>query len=379
MVSLLGLPNEILIEIFKHLDNIDSVIWLARSCRQVYHLYDSVRLEIIKHVILHSEAHRHDVRLCHFNDSFRAFSSSQLQTGQRIARDAHPPHVRFDECLNADDLSPGQVWDILARWQGLKVIRDLYTNCALPRAAHEALEAYDFTYDYLLHNTQPASMPASLAWHHDVPTFDDDPDPDADANWHGFMSELRLTLAPPDVLHLLLLTSRWKSREASGEEWGPERKTRWVREEGVFEVGSGSPDVVDSGSSPDEWFAMEHLVEACGEQLRALRSDDADNNNNSDNNDNSGVENASSGSSNGNGSGAITTTTTTRDQGERNNAAPTVDVMELWKYFRAKKWQGEARGNFRGLLDAFERFEGSERRRVKDFLVGIRQTADVES
>ncbi|KAL1647156.1 hypothetical protein SLS58_002927 [Diplodia intermedia] len=171
---------------------------------------------------------------------------------------------------------------------------------------------------------------------------DTDTDADTDGNWHAFMSELAQDVLGARVGH-------------------------------AFQAGSRSPDVVDSGSEPDPWFGMEHLVEACGERLMALcRSDaDDDSDGDDDNDDNDGDESGGSsdekGSSDGNGGGTVTTTTTNRDEGERNDAAPTVDVMELlWSCFRAKQWQGEARGNFRGLLDAFERFEGGERRRVAD-------------
>ncbi|KAL1631740.1 hypothetical protein SLS56_004414 [Neofusicoccum ribis] len=132
MARLLTCANETLIDIFKSLDTIDSAIQLAISCRRLYWIFDTFRLEILKHIILHSKTHMYDIVLCHLNDAFHAFSSAQLENRRQVIEiGAHPSHIRYEECLKAKDLSSGQVWDILARWHGLKLVHRLYTCCTV--------------------------------------------------------------------------------------------------------------------------------------------------------------------------------------------------------------------------------------------------------
>ncbi|KAF2142281.1 uncharacterized protein K452DRAFT_297606 [Aplosporella prunicola CBS 121167] len=134
MARLLDCPTEILLDVFGHLRNIDHVIQLALACSRLYRVFDNNRIEIVKRVILHSDVHKYDVALCHFNDTFQAFSSTQLnhpRDWNDIDMAACPSYLRFDECLNATDLTDNQVLDVLARWHGLKPLRHLYINCAV--------------------------------------------------------------------------------------------------------------------------------------------------------------------------------------------------------------------------------------------------------
>lgn len=67
--------------------------------------------------------------LCHFLDTFQHFSLKHLSGRHNpIPVELHPPSTHFEQCLRAESLSEQQVWDIVARWQGLRPLQNLYLD-----------------------------------------------------------------------------------------------------------------------------------------------------------------------------------------------------------------------------------------------------------
>lgn len=70
--------------------------------------------------------------LCHFQDAFQDFSSKHLcNAHDSPLGELRPPSACFEQCLHAESVSDQQIWDIVARWQGLRPLQDLYLNPAI--------------------------------------------------------------------------------------------------------------------------------------------------------------------------------------------------------------------------------------------------------
>ncbi|KAF2267054.1 hypothetical protein CC78DRAFT_103098 [Lojkania enalia] len=150
MARLIDLPRELLEIIYHHLGSIDDVHHLARTCKISYGAIrnDKAYLEIMRSIIRHSPVHRFDIQLCRMlelhNDLVQYFQSGgmpllpttidargwhntnmstyELQLGRAITDRSH----LYDSYFLGDALSDNRVYDILARWQGLRIIRDTW-------------------------------------------------------------------------------------------------------------------------------------------------------------------------------------------------------------------------------------------------------------
>ncbi|KAF9887296.1 hypothetical protein FE257_010291 [Aspergillus nanangensis] len=80
--------------------------------------------------IMQSNTHRYDIQLCHFLDTYWVWASQYLQNppGEHSPARSHYLSSVFTSCFQADSLSDGQIWDIVARWQGMKLLRDMYQH-----------------------------------------------------------------------------------------------------------------------------------------------------------------------------------------------------------------------------------------------------------
>lgn len=160
MTPLTGLPPELIELIFHGLGSIDDVHHFGRVCRKTYDVLQnrSAYVEIMRSIILQSSIHRFDVQLCrmldlhnqlvkHFQDGHDPITPSSITptvmgTGNAIMNqwetqlyeaitDGH--YLRDDQRLR-DELSKARVYDILARWQGLRVLQDLWVSRQLREA-----------------------------------------------------------------------------------------------------------------------------------------------------------------------------------------------------------------------------------------------------
>ena len=76
---------------------------------------------------LSSNIHAYDVALCHFQDAFHRFSSQYPHRDRCITSAwAYPSSAVFESCLRAKTVSDQHVWDIVARWHGLRQLQHLY-------------------------------------------------------------------------------------------------------------------------------------------------------------------------------------------------------------------------------------------------------------
>jgi hypothetical protein len=81
---------------------------------------------------LSSSIHAYDIKLCHFQDAVQDFSSKHLRSSDvPTPLEVHPSSACFEKCFHAESVSDQQIWDIVARWQGLRPLQHLYLNPAI--------------------------------------------------------------------------------------------------------------------------------------------------------------------------------------------------------------------------------------------------------
>ena len=96
--------------------------------------------------------------------------------------ESHPPPARFDTCRSAVDLTDRHVWDIVARWQGLYLLFDLYSTpslhtiycgSALPyRYSNEPNALYEEELSYVVDVQHEHSRNAPSHGFHDISADD---------------------------------------------------------------------------------------------------------------------------------------------------------------------------------------------------------------
>lgn len=144
MSTLTQLSNEVLTIIFHHLGSIDDVHHLARTCRLLSKIIqgkDQSRIykKIMRSVIINAPHHRFDIQLCrmldhhaevvrHFVNGGQAPSpnSPELLIQRPVAEVILNKTELDGSCEPEDILSDEHVCDILARWQGLRFLQDLW-------------------------------------------------------------------------------------------------------------------------------------------------------------------------------------------------------------------------------------------------------------
>lgn len=146
MSTLLDLPAELLEAIFHYLGNIDDVHYFGRACKATHHVIrrSTVYTEIMRSVIAGSAQHRYDIMLCrmldlrrdivhHFTTGRGPLASTSIH--QRNSHDpADVPSLEeriywtlTSQCPQGpcmECLPDARVYDILARYQGLRVLED---------------------------------------------------------------------------------------------------------------------------------------------------------------------------------------------------------------------------------------------------------------
>jgi hypothetical protein len=81
---------------------------------------------------LSSSIHAYDIKLCYFQDAVQDFSSKHLRSSHvPTPLELRPSSACFEKCFHAESVSDQQIWDIVARWQGLRPLQHLYLNPAI--------------------------------------------------------------------------------------------------------------------------------------------------------------------------------------------------------------------------------------------------------
>ena len=117
MSMLIDCTPELIINIYQCLDNIDDALHLARCCRHTHAVFETHRLFILKSIIVSS--------------LLSGLSSDLLSGYTRAPDELYPTAAVFQQAFHASSLSDQQVWDVMARWQGLRLLQDLYLNPAI--------------------------------------------------------------------------------------------------------------------------------------------------------------------------------------------------------------------------------------------------------
>ncbi|KJF61224.1 uncharacterized protein CIMG_13520 [Coccidioides immitis RS] len=134
MTLLLMLVNELLLQIFKELDDIDDILHLGQTCKHLYNLlkFSHNQVEVFKAVILHAEHHKYNLHLCYLIEkSPPASSQPQSSVFWRLY------------AASEDTLSDDFTWCIVCHWQGLQLLKDLYLN----QSIHSVFCCLIFPYD----------------------------------------------------------------------------------------------------------------------------------------------------------------------------------------------------------------------------------------
>ncbi|KAE8407224.1 hypothetical protein BDV37DRAFT_269345 [Aspergillus pseudonomiae] len=147
---LLNIPCEILLSICCYLGDIDDVLHLARCCKQLHGTFErqSHRLVAFRSVIGNAAHHRYDLKLSPvLNISQRLFAEYSASHG-KPPLSKRPIHA---DILNlhtpdGDSLPEDEVWSIVCRWQGFRLLYDLYCNPSI-RSRYSRSEEHALVHD----------------------------------------------------------------------------------------------------------------------------------------------------------------------------------------------------------------------------------------
>lgn len=163
--SLTSLPPELIQSIYHHLDTIDDVHSLGRTHSKIFHVIErrTVYTEIMRSIIGRSWVHKYDLQLCsildlhrkivqHFRDGGMPLSVSSDQGRQSynqweesLANSTVLLECPFGPCPTC--IPDTVVYDILARYQGLRVMQDLWLTRQIEKpdllAADDVLDVDD--------------------------------------------------------------------------------------------------------------------------------------------------------------------------------------------------------------------------------------------
>ncbi|KAJ5975171.1 hypothetical protein N7481_008878 [Penicillium waksmanii] len=141
MHHILSFPVEIIIYVFESLDDIDDALHFARCCKYLYSAFNpmGVRLAIFRSVIARASHHEYDVELSQRTNLYGQFSEDFYETlSLPIAE--NPTYrkslaYKFLSPLTCGDKIPAEiVWDVVCRWQRMRVLYNLYCNSAINEA-----------------------------------------------------------------------------------------------------------------------------------------------------------------------------------------------------------------------------------------------------
>jgi hypothetical protein len=144
MAVFLDLPPELLVPIFHSLGSIDDVHYFGRTCRKTYDIIQrqSDYVKIMRSVIAQSPQHRYDLQLSRMLKFHGAVVEEMQQNSSQLPATPHTPGFTLNRweggfaiamtpshCYSKCRLtcySDGTVHDILARYQGLRVLENIW-------------------------------------------------------------------------------------------------------------------------------------------------------------------------------------------------------------------------------------------------------------
>ncbi|KAF2255818.1 hypothetical protein BU26DRAFT_412053 [Trematosphaeria pertusa] len=160
MARLTDLPLEIVTEVFHHLGSIDDVHHFQRACRKTHDAIQSptVYTDIMRSVIGNAPQHRFDISLSRMLDLHHDIVRHYSQGGGAIPLTQTPADCAEGPCT--DCLPDARIDEIVARYQGLKVLRDQWLARQLKSndllAANSSTEAHEYInkYDWIRHRDE---------------------------------------------------------------------------------------------------------------------------------------------------------------------------------------------------------------------------------
>ncbi|PLN78697.1 hypothetical protein BDW42DRAFT_139765 [Aspergillus taichungensis] len=138
MPCLLNLPTEILTSIYHSINNIDDVLHLARTCRQMHAIFAAprARVEIFRSVIKNTPHHQTDHQISYLQDLHSTLQTLYSNPTIGFLRPSDKIFTHVDSLLDSTKPIPDAfVWDTVARWHGMKV---LFFNLYLDKSIHES-------------------------------------------------------------------------------------------------------------------------------------------------------------------------------------------------------------------------------------------------
>jgi hypothetical protein len=139
MAILTALPTELLEQVFLYLGTVEDVHHFARACKATHHVTrrDNIYVQIMRSVIHRSPAHRHDIQLfrllkMHADIVERGRPIRATHVGSNSAQHIHASdweHRLLIAIVNESsifEIDDEGVHDILTRWQGLRVLQDMW-------------------------------------------------------------------------------------------------------------------------------------------------------------------------------------------------------------------------------------------------------------
>ena len=157
--GLMSLPPEMLELVYHHLDSIDDVHSFGRTHSKTYHVIkrQTVYTEIMRSIIGRSWAHRYDLQLCnilelhkdvvrHFQQDGKPFPVSSDHNSQgynewevKLASATSVPECTSGPCATC--IPDGVIYDILARYQGIQVLENMWLRRQLEEQDFLAADA----------------------------------------------------------------------------------------------------------------------------------------------------------------------------------------------------------------------------------------------
>ncbi|PLN74449.1 hypothetical protein BDW42DRAFT_63445 [Aspergillus taichungensis] len=135
----LNLPTELIIRIFESLDDIDDALHFARCCKDLHCVFDplSARFKIFRSIIARASHHENDIELSQRVNLYGRFSQDFYESRRIPSNPTHRKSLvsRYLNPLDSSEDVPAEfIWDIVCRWQGMRVLYDLYCDPAVNEA-----------------------------------------------------------------------------------------------------------------------------------------------------------------------------------------------------------------------------------------------------
>jgi hypothetical protein len=138
MAIIIDLPPEILEQIYHYLGSIDDVHHFGRMCSKTHHVIQkqNIYLEIMRSIIHSSPQHRYDFQLCRSLDLHRKIVAHLERHPMPFAA-SQPGVFSFSiwetqlmqtarSCSSPAEWTDDMICDILARYQGLRVLENIW-------------------------------------------------------------------------------------------------------------------------------------------------------------------------------------------------------------------------------------------------------------